>query len=298
MHHKLILILCLLFFTVSESVMAQYTETINSNRPGQSQGAFSVGTGVLQAESLLFFGDETHDLLFTETKNWGLDFAFRYGFLMEQLELSFEGTYLSETITPTAGNVSEFDQSGFPNLTVGAKYLIYDPYKFADDKVNLYSYHANHRFKWSSLIPAVSAYAGANYIYDDNPFVPASQEGISPKVAVITQNNWGRFVWVNNFIGDQIGSDFPAYIWITTMTHSFNPKIAAFVEFQIRKSDLYADDIFRFGGAYLLTKDLQVDVNALINFKDTPSRFQAGLGVSYRMDFHNHDEILPGDIEN
>ena len=30
---------------------SQYTETINSNRPGSSQGAFSVGKNVLQFET-------------------------------------------------------------------------------------------------------------------------------------------------------------------------------------------------------------------------------------------------------
>ena len=52
---------------------AQYTETINSNRPGQSQGAFSVGTGVYQAELGGFYNDESHSLRFTETDgSWAL----------------------------------------------------------------------------------------------------------------------------------------------------------------------------------------------------------------------------------
>lgn len=293
MYRNHILPLFIVLFAGIYTANAQYTETINSNRPGQSQGAFSVGTGVIQAEAGLFLGNESHDLLYTETKNWGTDFALRYGFLMEQLEINVDGTYLSADIHPTAGNVDDYHRSGFPRLNAGVKYLIYDPYKNAKEEINLYSYRANHGFKWKTLIPAVSVYAGASYIYKDNPFVPASQEGFSPRVAAITQNNWGPFVWVNNFIGDQIGTDYPTYGWITTMTHSFNPRIAAFVEFQILKSDLYSDDIFRFGGAYLLTKNLQVDVNALVNFKDTPSRFQAGFGLSYRIDMHNHDEILP-----
>lgn len=288
-------VMTVLVFTIKS--YAQYTETINSNRPGQSQGAFAVGSDVMQLETGLFIGDESHDLFATETENIGLDFALRYGILFEQLEFNLEGTYLSETITPTAGNADGYDRSGFPKLTLGAKYLIYDPYKYAKDEVNLYSYHDNHRFKWKTLIPAISVYAGANYIYDDNPFLPVSQEGFSPKVMIITQNNWGRFVWVNNFIGDQFTTDFPTYAWITTLTHSFNKRIAAFIEYQMLMSDIYADDIFRFGGAYLFTKDFQVDLNVLVNFKDTPSRLQVGAGISYRFDFHSRDEILPNEDE-
>ena len=42
--------LVLLFF-VSSTLFAQYTDQINSNRPGESIGAFSVGTGVIQFEA-------------------------------------------------------------------------------------------------------------------------------------------------------------------------------------------------------------------------------------------------------
>lgn len=278
---------------LSFSAFSQYTETINSNRPGQSQGAFAVGSGVLQAEIGAFQLEEEHNILNYKMEGWGTDFAIRYGLLMEQLEINLEGTYLSDDITFTSGNAAPFSESGFPKLTLGAKYLIFDPYK-NPEKVNVYSYHANHGIKLRHFIPAVSVYAGANYIYTDNPYLPASQEGFSPKVMAITQHNWGRFVWTNNFIGDQIiMTDYPTYAWITTMTHSFTSRFAGFVEYQMIKSDIYADDIFRVGGAYLITKDLQVDINALTNFKDTPSRLQFGLGVSYRLDFHNHDELLP-----
>ncbi len=284
-----------LLFTISLSFSAfsQYTETINSNRPGQSQGAFAVGNGVLQGELGAYSTNEEHNLLNYKAEGWGTDFAIRYGFLMEQLEINLEGSYLNDDVTYTSGNYPDFHESGFPKLTAGVKYLIYDPYK-KERKINLYSYHANHGVKWRDLVPAVGAYAGINYIHSDNPYLPTSQEGMSPKVMLITQHNWGRFVWTNNFIGDQIiMTDYPTYAWITTMTHSFTSRIAGFVEYQMIKSDIYADDIFRFGGAYLITKDFQVDINALTNFKDTPSKFQYGLGVSYRLDFHDHDELLP-----
>jgi hypothetical protein len=278
---------------------AQYTETINSNQPGQSQGAFSVGTGVYQAELGGFYNDESHNLRFTETTGMGVDFALRAGFWKEQFEVNLSGTYLYEKVTPTAGNAATYDQSGFPIVTAGVKYLVYDPYKNAKDEVNLYSYHDNHRFKWKTLIPAVSLYAGTNYVYsNNNPFLPSSQTGLSPKVIVITQNNWGPFVWVNNFIADQLMTNYPTYAWITTLTHSFNARVAAFAEYQMLHSDIYADDLFRFGGAYLFTKDIQVDINALVNFKDTPQRFQVGIGVSYRLDKHRVDEEIPVDPAN
>ena len=49
---------CVLLLLVSVflglSARAQYTDVINSNRPGESVSAYAVGTGVLQFESRLF----------------------------------------------------------------------------------------------------------------------------------------------------------------------------------------------------------------------------------------------------
>ena len=44
----------------------------------------------------------------------------------------------------------------------GAKYLFFDPFKNYEEKPNLYSWKANHRFKWRQFLPAVAGYVGAN----------------------------------------------------------------------------------------------------------------------------------------
>ncbi len=282
-----------LFFALSETAMAQYTETLNSNRPGQSQGAYAVGKRVLQLEAGYDFGSDKHNLLNTDTDIWGIDFSARYGVWKEQLEISLLGRFQNNDITFLSGNASMEPFSDFETLTLGAKYLFYDPGKSnKEEEVNLYSYFANKKFKWKSLIPSIAVYAGANFGTKRNPFITLDQEGLSPTAAIITQNNWGRWVWVNNIIGEKIGTDFPSYTWITTMTHSFTPKIAGFLEYQLINGDLYADNIFRFGGAYLITPDFQIDIAALFNFKDTPKRQNVALGLSYRFDMHDEDEKI------
>ena len=67
---------------------AQYTEVINSNRPGVSKSAFAVGTNVAQAEFGAFTINEKHTPLQYEISGFGLDFSLRYGLLFEQLEIS------------------------------------------------------------------------------------------------------------------------------------------------------------------------------------------------------------------
>jgi hypothetical protein len=276
---------------------AQYTEVINSNRPGVSESAFSVGTGVMQFEAGAFTVQEEHVPLNYEVSGFGLDFALRYGLLFEQLELQLDGVYQNDTFSNKNSLIpTENQRANFRNFTLGAKYLIYDPYKNAEEaKPNIYSYHANRKFQWKSLIPAVALYAGANFDTNNNPYTAPDVEGISPKIMISTQNNFnGGWVFVMNLIKDRIGSEFSEFQYVFTLTHSFTPQWVVFGEAQGISSDFYADNIFRFGGAYLWTKDFQLDANIAFNTKDTPSVFNIGFGASYRLDFHKDKKIDNG----
>lgn len=289
----LVLILTIFF----NSAYAQYTEVINSNRPGVSKSAFSVGTGIVQFEAGAFTVKEEHALSNYEVSGFGLDFGLRYGLLFEELELSLDGVYQNDTFTDNNGLVSdENKRSNFKSLTIGAKYLVYDPYKNAEEaKPNIYSYHANRKFNWKSLIPAVSIYAGANFDTKRNPYTDFGIEGFSPKIMIATQNNFnGGWVFVMNLIKDRIGTDQSDFSYILTLTHSFTPQWVVFGETQGIQSDFYADNIFRFGGAYLWTKDFQLDANIAFNTKDTPTVFNIAFGASYRLDFHKDKKIDNG----
>ncbi|MDG1715591.1 transporter [Lacinutrix sp.] len=289
--------LTIILFIASLTAQAQYTEVINSNRPGVSRSAFSVGTNVVQFEAGPFTVKEEHTPLKYDVSGFGVDFAARYGLLLPQLEINIEGTYQNDTQTDFRSLIpTEFKRSNFKNLTVGAKYLVYDPYKNAEEeKPNIYSYHANKRFKWSSLIPAVAVYVGANFDTKDNPYTAPGVEGFSPKVMVATQNNFSSgWVLVMNFSKDKIGTDFSDFQYIVTVTKAINQQWVLFGETQGIQSDFYADNLFRFGGAYLWSKDFQLDTALTFNTKDTPSVFGVNLGVSYRLDFHKDPEMDNG----
>lgn len=291
MNSKKTSLLCLLLFSFY-FVSAQYTETINSNRPGFSQGAFAVGKNVIQFEGGFGLGSEEHNLLNTETSAFIIDYNVRYGIWKEELEVSFIGTYRSDNVDYLSNGSSD-KLSNFISNTIGAKYLVYDPYRKKEiEKPNLYSWKANNSFQWRDLIPAVSIYAGANFDTADNPFTPGTESSISPTVAIATQNNWGSWVFVTNFIGERVTEDVPSYSYILTLTHTFGPKFSAFLENQGISSDFYADQLFRGGVAYLINKDFQLDASILTNFKDTPSRLYGRFGVSYRLDLHKKDEFI------
>ncbi|MBT8256780.1 MAG: transporter [Bacteroidia bacterium] len=285
----LVVLLLLPLFT-----FAQYTDMINTNRPGGSQGAFSVGKKVLQFETGLSIGKEEHRLLRTETNAFRWDYSARYGVWKEELEVSIIGSFQRNKVNDTQGIGAESIFSNFRSNTIGAKYLIYDPYK---KKVlegpNLRSWKANNRWQWSDLIPAVSIYAGANFDFADNPFTPELDSQISPKIVLSTQNNWiGGFVLVTNIIADRVTTDFPSYGYIITLTHATNDYFSIFLENQGFKSDFYADQLLRGGVAALINANFHVDLSGTINFKDTPSLWYVRAGMAYRFDMHSDDEFL------
>ncbi|MDO6759389.1 transporter [Tamlana sp. 2_MG-2023] len=281
--------LIILFCLASTQGFCQYTEVINSNRPGVSRSAFSVGTNVVQFEVGPYFNkEERTPAAAYEATGFGVDFAARYGLLWEPLEISLEGTYQNDTQKFVSDYDSDYKRSNFKYFTIGAKYLVFDPLKNKpEEKPNLYSWKANRAFKWKSLIPAVSVYVGGNIDSADNPFTATGIEGFSPKVMIATQNNFASgWVFVMNFIKDRIGTDQSDFQYILTLTHAVTTKWVIFGETQGIKSDFYADNLFRLGAAYLWNKNLQLDSAITFNTKDTPAVFSVNFGASYRLDFH------------
>lgn len=271
-----VLILPQLFF-------AQYTDVINSNRPGETMSAFAVGKTVIQAETGIYGIQEKHDLLNYDAAGFGMDLTLRYGAILEKLEFIVDLQYQMQNVdTP----FSNYDKNNFKQTVLGAKYLIYDPFKNYEKQKNIYSWKANRRFDWHQLIPAVSVFAGANFVFKGNPYAFTPESSISPKAMLITQNHFGdgNWVFVTNIIADYITTDYPSYGYILTLTRGFNSKWSGFVENQGYKSDFYSDVLVRGGAAYLIGKNMQVDASLTTNFKNTPSVLYGGIGFSWRYD--------------
>lgn len=271
----------------------QYTDVINSNRPGQSVSAYAVGKNVIQAEFGISFEQQDHVLLATESGILGTDLSLRYGLLFESLEINWEGTYQSQNISFLNFGFKE-RRTDFYRNRLGLKYLIYDPFKNPErNKPNLYSWRANNKFQFKNLLPAVSLYAGANFNLGDNPFY-IGDPIVSPRVMLATQSRLTpRFVLISNIAYDRIGTDFPELSYIISLSHGFrNPKWSVFVENQGIQSDRYADVLIRSGVAHLLSENLQVDMNMGASFKNTPSRIFGTIGASYRLDKHK-DVVVP-----
>lgn len=288
---KIIQFIPLLAILFVQIASAQYTDVINSNRPGKSMMAFSVGKSVIQLESGVFAINESHDLLGYDANGFGVDFALRWGVIKEEMEAVVEIQYQNDTYTSP---FEEYKRSALRTTVIGAKYLVYDPNKYYEQKINIRSWKANQGFKWRQLIPSVGVFAGANLNFSDNPYNYNSriiEPKVSPKVALITQNTFGtRWVLVGNLIYNKFTSDFKSLEYIVTLTHGINHRWSVFVENQGYKGDLYSDIVFRAGGAFLVSPNLQVDASFSKNIKDTPSIMYGGAGVSWRFD-KNYKEV-------
>lgn len=282
-----VLTLTLLFIPLLN--YAQYTDQINSNRPGETMSAFAVGKSVIQLETGAYGISQKHHLLNYVTNGYGIDATIRYGMFKEKLEFIADIQYQNQLYE---ASLITMDQKALKQTILGAKYLLFDPFKNQEKKVNVYSWKVDKSFKWKQLIPAVSVFAGANITSANNPYHFSSKAGISPKVIFITQNHLGdgSWVFVTNTIADYIGTEFPSYGYAVTLTKGLNKNWSGFIENQGYKSDFYSDLIVRSGAAYLVTEDLQLDVSASASLKNTPSIFYGGIGFSWRYD-GNYQEI-------
>jgi hypothetical protein len=267
---------------------AQYTDVINSNRPGKSMGTFSVGKTVIQAESGLYYTSDKHDVLHYDSKGYGIDMDVRYGAFLEQLEFILNLEYQHDKFS---NNALDEKRNGLRQMTIGAKYLVYDPNKNYEKKPNLYSWKANHTFNWHEFVPSVGVYGGINLNLFDSPFI-ARPEKWTPKGMIMTQNQFGKWVLVINFIADDLISDYMSLGYIVTVTRGFNEKWSGFLENQGISGDYYSDGIFRGGAAYLLKENMQIDASVGQNIKNTPSIFTASVGFSWRFDANYQDVIL------
>jgi len=289
---KLTLLALFSFFFLFQNGYAQYTDVINSNRPGSSMSAYSVGKTVIQIESGINLTNERHDLLDYSANGYSADFVARYGIFKEELEAIMDVNYQSDTYV--SDDLIK-KRRGVKATTIGFKYLVYDPFKNYQEEPNIYSWKANHRFKWHQFIPAVSGYAGINLNFSSNPFLYTNEElsRISPKAMVITQNIFpGAWVFVTNIFLDKISTPSQSLGYVITLTKGFNDHLSGFIENKGIKGTYYADGIFTIGAAYLFSKNFQVDASISKNYKNTPALTYGGVGVSWRSDTHYQKVLI------
>ncbi len=289
MKHLSRFFISLIFFQLG---FTQHTDVINSNRPGESMTAFSVGKNVSQIETGVSYTNQNFDNLGIESRGASFDLNLRHGIFLETLELVGQFNFQTDQYKDP---FVERNRTAIRKSNLGAKYLVYDPNKYYEPEVNIFSWKANQGFKWRQLIPAVAVYAGADLNFSSNQFqfIAADVPLITPRAMLITQNQLGnRWVLVTNSFIEEITSPTYNYGYIVTLTHAFNQKFSAFLENKGLFGDYYSDQILSGGFAHLLNENNQVDLIISRNLKNTPALFFAGIGFSARFDKRQEDMVI------
>ena len=271
------------FFTGSVMVFAQYTDVINSNKPGFSESPYSVGRGVYQFESNIFLRNTAINPTFSKPQSLGIDLLFRTSFFLDKLELNAQLTYQKDKIAFKNIFTSHYFTSGLSRMTIGGKYLVYQQ-TYKDMSKEIRSWKRKNAFDITRLIPSVAVYLGMNTDFVNDIHKTGS---ITPKVGILLQNNLSRnFNVITNFYYDNIGEDFAQYSYIVTLTQSFSNRWSAFFENQMVFQKYQNNINLGAGLAYLYSRNLQFNTSARFLFEGETQGYYAGLGISYRIDKH------------
>ena len=271
------------FFIGSVTVFAQYTDVINSNKPGFSESPYSVGKGVYQFESNVFLRNTAITSTFSKPQSLGIDLLFRTSFFLDKLELNAQLTYQKDKVAFKNIFTSQYFTSGLSNMTIGAKYLVYQQ-AYKDKSKEIRSWKRKNAFDLARLIPSVAVYLGMNTDFVNDIHKTGS---ITPKIGLLLQQNLTQdFNVITNFYYNNIGTDFAQYSYIITLTQSFSNRWSAFFENQmVFQKDRDNLDLGA-GLAYLYSRNLQFNTSARLLFEGKTQGYYAGLGVSYRINKH------------
>ncbi|MBE7644418.1 transporter [Tenacibaculum finnmarkense genomovar ulcerans] len=285
-------LLLLFIFCSCLAVNAQYTTVINSNRPGFSESPYSVGLGVYQFETGVFFRKAKATPTFSNPEAFGLNLLFRTSFFTEKLEFNVNTSLQKDKITFKNVFESSTNKTGLSELTLAAKYLVYAP-KYDDKKKEIRSWKKRHSFDYKRLIPHVGVYVAANF---GSVLMEHHQKGgINAKAGILLQHELSDKLYViTNVFYNYIGSDFKEISYILTATKNLNDYWSAFAEIQ-GTSDQYQDKTnIGVGAAYLYSENLQFNATLRGTLQQKEPGIYAGLGASYRLNKH-HDKFLEVD---
>ena len=293
-----------------QNIHAQYTDIINSKRPGFSESPYSVGTDVYQFETGLFYRDSNTTNLFESTNTFGGELFFRFSKFIERLEVNLNVAYQKDDINNLNDIISHSDPleefnnrsprytssiKGISRLTIGAKYLIYEQI-FEDKSKEIRSWKARNAFDKKRLIPSVGIYGGVNtnFLSDDY-----KKEGMTFKGAVLLQNDFtDRLVVLTNLIVDDITAENMLYSYIITMTYAINQNWSFFIENVGEYQNTFSPDYqIGTGAAYLFSPDLQIDASVRTNLFNDYSYVFASAGISWRLNRHQ-DAFIENNAPN
>lgn len=242
------------FFSCS-SLFAQFSETISSDRPGQSNSPNTLGKMLLQFQTGSQFGGASADNYKSSEFSWPA--VIRFG-IAEKVDLitvwgyqSAKSEYFDREYTAKGINVADF----------GLRFNIFEE----TDKAPALGFEAYYKTELTSS--------------DFKPDYP------SARLNLMASKSFSDLFSITSNLGlDVDGSDGGSNGFYTlNFVLSVNDKLSVFFE---NYSDFTYDNFdtfFDFGGAYILNPDLQLDLFGGFGYNDDTFSYFVSGGVSYRI---------------
>ncbi|MCK5815350.1 MAG: transporter [Flavobacteriaceae bacterium] len=283
----------LILLGCNQYINAQYTDIINSKRPGNSESPYSVGTGVLQFESGLFYGNTGSEELFSTINPRGASLFTRCGVFNERFEINGQIVYQYNDFQFNNTFKSSTQISGVSQLNFGFKYLIYQR-DYINHSKEIRSWKKRTRYDKNRWIPSIGIYIGVNTNWVNTDY---QESDMTPRVALLLQNNLSkRLIILSNIGAYNINNNNSAYTYIITATYSINESLSVFIENQGDLSSSSLNPQVGTGLAYLFSRNLQFDFSARAYLDQVNPGFITGVGVAWRWDNHK-DELIEVKVE-
>jgi hypothetical protein len=249
-------LLVVLFIVFGGVAHAQFYETINSGRPGQSVGAYTVGRGIFQIQSGFdSFGNTNND---AGTKNKGFlnSTGLRFG-LTESFEVGAFFEYRHEEVTATNYSSS---RGGLSNCGIGLRHQI----SAGNGLI------PSVGFQFRLRLPVMS-----DYYKIDN---------VAPSFVFVTsQKLSNKFTLITNLGGAWNGTDAtPIGTYTINLSCAFTDTFGAFIESYGSFTHGVFETRMDTGIAWLATRNLQLDLLGGFGRNNGLNDYFVSTGFSWR----------------
>ena len=271
----------------------QYTEVINSNRPGFNDSPYAVGVGVYQLEitSDIRYQEEVSN--FTDFSAWTNQIDFHTGIISEYLEfhlkLADEQNWMLE---PSLFGDSQLKANLFYS-SVGLKFLVFQR-QYKDPDLEIRSWKKKHAFDTRRLVPSIALEVGYNIpLFQKEPegFLNAELENpnihlltkSNPYIKVLTQQNLSnRWTVLANFSYENLN------VGVVSLGSHFilSSSSAVFIDYRGQINFPYNKHLWQTGFAKLLGENTQLNLGLGSNFNWDNKLLFANIGLSWRIDKH------------
>lgn len=291
----LLVFLCMVFLA-----NAQYTNIINSSRPGISETPYSVGSGVYQLETGYQFLNSDNSFYNSSAKNHTFNQFFRIGTNNEKLEYQIILAQIKNDVhhKTSTEKISDFSA----NVGLGFKYLLFER-KMQEKPNEVISWKKRTAFDYTVFIPCIAISANYNFRAIPNNEVEEKTSNLGNAIASLANTNstyqinallqnsfTNRFVTVINvgyenrkYNNTTSGSFFNI---VLSGSYYLGYKWSVFGEYQSKMNSALNMADLRTGGIYFIDKNSQLD----FSFNGFPgssyNNIGLSIGYSYRIDQH------------